>query len=144
MSSAFYVYHIAVVDRRADISVLYSYVGQGEEHVELCKSFRRRTYSHGGIVHLIPYAGEDLVFEGFQFILRAENCRFHVFKLVRYVSFLVGERLFSYVSLGHFVGSRARNFDVVSENAVVAYFQLLYSGLFPLVLLGGFNPVLAV
>ncbi len=123
MSSVLYIYFATVVELRTGVVPLSGNDGERQQHVDLGNGRRGRlqTRNHGAqiLYELRVYAR----FDSQNTLLGAENLLLVLFELLCDVSFCVFERLLANPVGRHFVLVRVADFDVVSENVVVADFK---------------------
>ena len=116
-----------------------TYLGTGIAVVGRDRCERRKNVQHGyglsGALDAVEIERdvltdvvEQLILDGYRAILGGQYACFELLELGGYISLGVGERLFSYVSLGHHVLVRIGDLDIIAEHAVVADLELWYAG----------------
>ena len=96
---------------------------------------------HPGGLHgkMLPELGENLVFQSGEPLFGGEHLLFQLFQFRCDVALAVGQSLLADVVHGYLVDKGLGNFNVVTENTVVADFQRADAGLLPLCGLNGQN-----
>ena len=129
MPSVLYNKLIPCRNLRADVSAGICRGGKAAVKINLGKERRSLADPVGALRHLIADRAEVVVFDGFYFVSSSEYSRFKLFELFCDKALRIRESLLSYVPLGDILGGRTRYLNIITEHAVIAYFQLLDSGL---------------
>ena len=135
---------ITIVDVGADVLVAGGHGGQGLEAVQLGEQAGGTAHSCLPLGHEIADLVEQLILQGAELVLRAQDGGLHVLQLLGDVALVVGEGLLADVGIGHHVHEGLGDLDVVAEDLVVAHLEGLDAG--ALLLLGGhpIHPALPV
>ena len=131
MAPVLYLNGAAHIKVRTGVIVFSGDRCKGDIYVYPREKRRGTLYTCGILRDLFTYLGKNIVLQRTQSVAGSEHCRLGILKLLSDISLTVRKRLLAYVSvLRDLSHQRTRNFNIISENAIVADTQSLDSGRF--------------